>query len=122
MKNRPFPARLSAAWNGIRSSWQSEKSFRTQSILALGAAALLIAFRPEPMWWAVFALTIGGVLALELFNTALEHIVDRLHPESDPRIGLAKDCASGGVLVFSLISLVVLGSFLYHVISAHTAK
>ena len=33
---------------------------------------------------------LGVVLAAELMNTALELIVDRLHPESDPGIGMAK--------------------------------
>ena len=56
---------------------------------------------------------IGAVLAAETFNTALEHALDRLHPEQDPAIGLAKDCAAGAVLVLSLVSLCVLATFVF---------
>ena len=38
----------------------------------------------------------------EMFNTALEHLVDHLHPEIHPRIGVVKDCAAAGVLMQGL--------------------
>jgi diacylglycerol kinase (ATP) len=53
------------------------------------------------------ALTVAIVLAAELFNSAMETMVDRLHPEQDPTIGRAKDGAVGAVLVLSIAALVV---------------
>ena len=107
MKNRPFNQRLGFAFKGITSTWKSEASFRTQVIAGMGAFVILITLRPAPVWWAIFILTISGVLSAELFNTALEKVIDRLHPEQDPLIALAKDCAAGAVLVFSFASLVI---------------
>lgn len=104
--------RLSFAWKGIRTTWAHERSFRTHSVFAMGAIALLILLRPSPIWWALFIITISLVLAAELFNTALEKLIDRVHPESHPEIAAAKDCAAGAVLVFSIASLGVLISFL----------
>ena len=49
--------------------------------------------------WAVVALAIGGVLAAEMFNTAIESIVDLLSPEHHRLAGIAKDCGAGGVLI-----------------------
>ena len=63
--------------------------------------------------WALFLLSIGGVLTAELMNTALECIVDRLHPETHPVIARAKDCAAGAVLVMSLVSIGVLAALAY---------
>lgn len=105
MKNKPFLERLGFAWNGIRTAWKTESSFRIQLVLAGGMLAFMGFLRPEPLWWALILLTMGGVLAAELFNTALEYIVDRLHPKQHPLIAKAKDCAAGAVLVLSLTSL-----------------
>lgn len=106
-KRQPFHRRVLFAARGVRHALRSEASFRTQILGALAALALLIAARPAPIWWATLGLTTAGVLAAELMNTALELVVDRLHPESDPGIGMAKDCAAGAVLVLSAASLAV---------------
>ncbi len=47
------------------------------------------------------------VLAAELFNTALEHALDGLHPEQAPFVRVAKDCAAGAVLVLSACAALV---------------
>jgi undecaprenol kinase len=105
MKNKPFFQRLKFALNGIKGAWQTESSFRAQ--IGLGAATLflMVFLRPAPVWWALIILTMAGVLAAELINTALEHVVDRLHPKKHPMIAKAKDCAAGAVLVLSLASV-----------------
>jgi len=62
-------------------------------------------------------LTGGAVLAAELFNTALEHLADHLHPEVDPRIGLVKDCAAAAVLVAAIAAAAVGIALLVHVLA-----
>ena len=52
------------------------------------------------------------VLAAELFNTALEHLIDHLHPALHPSIKIAKDCAAGSVLLLSLSAVAVFIAFL----------
>lgn len=69
------------------------------------------------MWCALFALAVGGVLAAELMNTALEKVIDQLHPESHPAIGLAKDCAAGAVLILSATSLVLFFCLLIQILN-----
>jgi diacylglycerol kinase (ATP) len=113
MKNRSFSERLGFAVKGIRAAWSSESSFRIQTGGAVASIVLLLVLRPAPMWWAIVFLTSSSVLAAELVNTALESVVDRLHPEVDPAIGRAKDCAAGAVLVLSLASLGVAGALVY---------
>jgi diacylglycerol kinase (ATP) len=53
-----------------------------------------------------------AVLAAELFNTALEQLADRLHPEQHPQIRIAKDCAAAAVLVVSIGAIVVAAALL----------
>jgi diacylglycerol kinase (ATP) len=113
MKNQPFHHRLRYAISGIRIAFKSEASFRTQLLMGLGVCGLLLLLRPKPIWWALVLLTVGAVLAAELFNTALELIIDRLHPENHPTIGRAKDCAAGAVLILSLASLAVAAAMVW---------
>lgn len=112
LKNRPFPHRVRFALAGIYMAWKSEASFRIQTIAALAVIALLAWLQPRPVWWALLLIATGLVLALELLNTALEHVIDRLHPEHHPMMKVAKDCAAGAVLVAALTALAVFAAFL----------
>lgn len=59
----------------------------------------------SPTQWAVLFLCFGLVTALELVNTAVERLGDRITRERDPLIGAAKDAAAGAVLLAALASL-----------------
>lgn len=113
MKNQPFPKRLSYSLQGICIAWRQEASFRFQGLMALGVVAVLIGLRPAAIWWALLLLNCGLVLAAELFNTALEHALDHLHPELHPAIKVSKDCAAGAVLIFSLSAVGTFLAFLW---------
>lgn len=80
--------------------------------MAVATLALLCVLRPEPFWWALMVLASGAVLAAELINTALERVIDRLHSETHPLIGEAKDCAAGAVLVLSFAALGVFAAYI----------
>lgn len=112
MKNLPFRKRFGFAVNGIWSALKSETSFRTQMLAAVAVLFVLIVLGASPLWWALIVLTISLVLMAELFNTALEHALDRLHPQVHESIRLAKDCAAGAVLVASFASLAVFAAYL----------
>ena len=116
MKNQSFPKRLSYSLQGIRTAWRMEASFRFQSLMAAAVVALLIALRPPAIWWALLLMNCGLVLAAELFNTALEHALDHLHPEIHPAIKVSKDCAAAAVLIFSLSAVGTFLAFLWSVL------
>ncbi|MBS0613004.1 MAG: diacylglycerol kinase [Proteobacteria bacterium] len=115
-KNQSFLSRLRCAAAGIFAGLRTEHSMRVH-IAALGVAVgALVILRPEPLWWALLALTGALVIATELINTALEHLVDHLHPEIHPRIRIVKDCAAGAVLISSLGALGVAAAFVVHLL------
>ncbi len=116
MKNRSLWNRLQFALRGVLFGVQRESNFRLQFVCAGLALILLAVLNAEPSWWAIFLLSIGAVLAAELSNTALEQLLDRLHPDLDPAIGRAKDCAAGAVLILSLTAIGVFLAFLVHLI------
>jgi len=107
VKNRGFPARVGFAVAGWRAAWRRERSFRTQGIFAAAAVIALLLLQPPAIWWAVVALTVALVLALELINSALEGLIDLLHPATHPEIKAIKDMLAGAVLAISCAAAVV---------------
>lgn len=112
MKNQPFYKRMAFALQGILVAFRKESSFRLQCAASLLVLAVLIWCKPPIIWWALLLLNCGLVLAAELFNTALEHLIDHLHPALHPSIKIAKDCAAGSVLVLSASAVCVFVAFL----------
>ena len=98
--------------HGIKVTTTRERSFRTQLFFAAALIVLLLVMRPSAVWCAVMALTVGLVLVTELVNSALETLIDHVHPDQHPEIGAAKDIAAGAVLVSSLVSLAVATIFI----------
>ncbi len=106
-KNQHFGIRLRNAWRGLVHCWREEHSFRTHvwlgGLAVVGFALLGVAW----IWWALVALCIGVILAAEAFNSALEALIDHLHPELHPTIGRVKDSLAGAVLILSAMALIV---------------
>jgi diacylglycerol kinase (ATP) len=91
------------SWNGLIFATRSEHAIRQELF------ALLLAL---PLAWLVGATTVRRVelvavvlllLAVELLNTAIEKLADRLTTDHDPQIGHIKDMGSAAVGVVLLI-------------------
>lgn len=107
MKNRPFHERLVFSMKGLRAAWQRENSFRTQIGIAGAVLLFLVIVRPPVVLGAIILLTDSLVLAMELMKSAFEALIDHLHPERHPEIGIIKDIAAGGVLIASIGAVAV---------------
>jgi len=116
-KNQPFFKRLRFALAGLREGLRTEHSLRFHAAAFFGVLVALCIFRPEPIWWAMAALASALVIMAELFNTAIEHLVDHLHPEVHPRIGMVKDFAAAAVLMAVLGALGIAAAFMVHVLT-----
>jgi undecaprenol kinase len=116
-KNQSFFARLKFAAAGLMHGLRAEHSVRFHVFAFACVLIVLAVFRPEPEWWAILLLTSAAVISAELFNTAIEHLADHLHPAVHPVIRIVKDCAAAGVLVTSLAALAVAAAFAMHLYS-----
>ncbi|MBK1634675.1 diacylglycerol kinase [Rhodovulum adriaticum] len=102
------PARLRAAfWNsltGLRAIWRSEEAFRLE-VRALALSVPLAAWLGQSLVQAVAL--IGAVLLIvivEVLNTAIEAVVDRIGPEHHELSGEAKDLGSLAVLLAAILA------------------
>jgi diacylglycerol kinase (ATP) len=107
MKGRAMLHRLGFALAGLREAFALELTFRIQLAAAVAVIAVSLALGAPLLWLALVVVLVGLVLAAELFNTALEHALDGLHPEPAELIRIAKDCAAAAVLVLSITAVVV---------------
>jgi undecaprenol kinase len=107
MKNKPFYNRLKFAFDGLRETWLRERSFRTQVLAALAVSIAMLILRPGWLWTGLIVVIAAFVLALELMNSAIEYLIDHMHPETAPEIKLVKDVGAAAVLVASLGALAV---------------
>ena len=57
--------------------------------------------------WIMVVMCIGTVIAAELFNTAIEKLVDLVSPERHPVAGRVKDIAAGAVLVCAVAAAII---------------
>jgi diacylglycerol kinase len=66
-------------------------------------------------WWqqlpfakiAILVFAVALVLLAEMFNTAIEAVVDIISPQYNPQAKIAKDVAAGAVLLAALVSLAI---------------
>lgn len=87
---------------GFRAAWRNEKSVRQWALANLLSAALAFSFDLDSGERAL-VLALGLiVLAAELFNTAIEAMVDLASPAQHPLAGMAKDCGSAAVALTAL--------------------
>ncbi len=107
MKGRPLSERMGFALAGLRTGWRREASFRSHIGCASAAVVALLVLRPVAIWWALVAVTVAIVLARELLDSALEGVIDLLHPGLHAEIGAVKDMLAGAVLIAAMAALVV---------------
>jgi diacylglycerol kinase (ATP) len=91
-------------WHGLIAATRSEEAFRQE--LAALVLAVPLAFVIGETAWKRLALigVVVFVLVVELLNTAIEKLADRISRAPDPQIGRIKDMGSAAVGLSLLIA------------------
>lgn len=102
-----FKKSCKRAVKGIVYSFKTEKHLRIHFFMAVLVVLLGLFFRIARVDWLFIIYAIGSVITAELFNTSLERLVDLKEPSYHPLAGLAKDIASGAVLVTAVQAVII---------------
>lgn len=94
------------AFEGIASSFKSERNMKIHVIVMIIVIIWGIIFKISAIEWIVCTILFGLVISAELFNTALETIVDMVMPEINEKAKLAKDVSAGAVLILAIASAI----------------
>lgn len=108
MKPSNWLESVNCAIEGILWAARTQRHLRWHFLAAIAVLLAALFFRLSPLEFILLCLAITLVLFAEMFNTAIEVVVDLLSPEFHPLARRAKDVAAGAVLVAS-IGAAVLG-------------
>jgi diacylglycerol kinase (ATP) len=95
------------SWHGLRAAARSEAAFR-EELVGLAVAVPLAFIIAGDAWRRVTLIAVVVVLIIvELLNTAIEKLSDRVTRAIDPEIGRVKDMGSAAVGLALLLVLAV---------------
>lgn len=98
---------------GLRAALRHEAAFRQELVLALVLLPLALWLGQDGVQRALLAAPVLLVLVVELINSAIEAVVDRLGDEWHELAGRAKDLGSAAVFVSLLLLVLVWGLVLW---------
>jgi diacylglycerol kinase len=94
------------AFNGLYSFFKQEPNARIHLAFTFAILAAAIYFKVSAMEAIALLIAIGMVLVAEIFNTAIEHIMDFISTEKNEHIKFIKDLAACGVLLSAIAALI----------------
>lgn len=95
------------AWKGLRSCVGKEQNLSFHLITTAIVVVAGFYFNITRTEWMIILLCIGVVIAAELFNTAIERLVDLVSPQRHPIAGQVKDIAAAAVLVCAVAAAII---------------
>jgi diacylglycerol kinase (ATP) len=96
---------MSYTWDGFKAAWQHEHAFRQELLLVVVGICVALGLRVSVMEKLLLIAVLLFVLCVELINSAIEAIVDRVSLERHPLSKRAKDLGSAAVFMAFLIAL-----------------
>ena len=100
------------AIEGFISSFKTERNMKIHVLAMILVIALGFYLKLNLTEWCIVTIIIALVLTAELFNTAIETIVDMVSPEKNPKAKLAKDISAAAVLSLA-IGAVITGAIIF---------
>lgn len=100
--------------DGIRAAWRHEHAFRQEMAVFVIGAGIALALRISAFEKLVLIGTLTLILIVELINSSIEAVVDRVSLERHPLSKNAKDFGSAAVLLTFLLAIASWGVVLYN--------
>ena len=94
------------AAQGIIYAFKYEQNIIVHTIICVLTMTLGTILKINYYEWLICFILFGLVIATELINTSIEATIDLITDKKHPLAKVAKDTASGAVLVFALTSLI----------------
>ncbi len=106
MKNKWIKGFYNAV-DGWKIFWKLEFHARVHLLAAIMVILAAFWLRVSAIEWVMLLIAIALVISLEMINTALEVLCDRVTDQPDPMIRDTKDLAAGAVLVGALFAALI---------------
>lgn len=104
---------FSYAFQGLTYTFKTQANFRIHIVGFVFMNATAYYFRFTTWEYIICLLLSSLVFCAELFNTAIEAVVDLNTQELKPLAKIAKDCAAGAVLIMAISAVIVWSIIVY---------
>ncbi|AMO51040.1 diacylglycerol kinase (ATP) [Kosakonia oryzendophytica] len=93
------------SWKGVRAAWINEAAFRQEAVAVVLAIIIACWLDVDPITRVLLIGSVSLVMIVEILNSAIEAVVDRIGAEFHELSGRAKDMGSAAVLMSILLAL-----------------
>lgn len=100
------------AFKGVFYCIKNERNIRIHMVVGVFIFTFSFFFKLSSIEYAILTISVGFVICCEIFNTAIEALVNLSSPSYNSWAKIAKDVAAGGVFFSSLVAICV-GIFLF---------
>ncbi|MEG6585829.1 diacylglycerol kinase family protein [Dendrosporobacter sp. 1207_IL3150] len=107
MRKNSLQIAFKNAFQGLKYALTNERNMIVHCCAAVISILFALWFGLEKLEIAVLVIIIALVIIAEMFNTAIEKIVDVIHPDYHPIAKVIKDLAAGAVLVAAIAALIL---------------
>jgi diacylglycerol kinase (ATP) len=107
MKNRTLIDSFNNALHGMIATVRSERNMKIHLTAAVVVLVMSLFYDLTRTEFIIICITIALVLICELFNTAIEVIIDTLIGIYHPKAKVVKDTAAAAVFISALLSIIV---------------
>ncbi|WP_347254740.1 diacylglycerol kinase [Leminorella grimontii] len=97
---------------GLIAAWRNEAAFRQECLLCIVATAAALWLNVPAIEKILLIGSVFLVVIVELLNSAIEAVVDRIGYDHHELSGRAKDIGSAAVLVTLILAVIVWGGLL----------
>jgi len=92
------------SWKGLTAAFKNEAAFRQELLLAFVLIPIAFYMEVSQVERILMVAVIVLIMIVELINTAIEAVVDRIGSEHHELAGIAKDTGSAAVFVCMLLA------------------
>ncbi|WP_039055745.1 diacylglycerol kinase [Enterobacter sp. Bisph1] len=101
------------SWKGVRAAWINEAAFRQEAVAVTVAIIIACWLDIDVITRVLLIGSVSLVMIVEILNSAIEAVVDRIGAEFHELSGRAKDMGSAAVLMSILLALFTWVSLLW---------
>ncbi len=95
------------AWEGVNAFFESQHNAIIHLYFTIFVMIAAIFFRASDTELIALVIVAGFVWAAEIFNTAIEKMMDMVSPEKHPKVKFIKDVAAAAVLISAITAIIV---------------
>lgn len=107
MKSKNILNSFKYAFDGIKTALKTERNMKIHITIMILVIIAGIILKISKLEWIICVILFTMVILSELFNTAVETVVDMITAQKNEKAKIAKDVSAGAVLISAIGSAII---------------